>query len=161
MLLEDADDPPTALRTAVVASPHARAGGVTHEIVVGGEPTEVRRARRFVQQLVEGMCSDLADTAVLLTSEVVTNAIIHGRSEARVQVTLGDERVRVEVADDNSRPPAVQATDDDALDGRGLMILTTAADDWGVHPAGIGKVVWFELTCRGAGHAHGCDAAAD
>lgn len=126
----------------------------TGELVVSGDTTEVRRARRFVQDLACGSCAGVCESAVLLTSELVTNAIIHGRSEARLQVRAGAGRIRVEVGDDNSRLPALQTTDDDALDGRGLQILTTVADAWGVYPSDIGKVVWFEVSCAAPGHQH-------
>lgn len=88
------------------------------------------------------------DTAVLLTSETVTNAFTHGRSEARLVVTAHPDRVIVEVADDNSRHPrpAEPDADADALDGRGISILTMLAAGWGVRDDPYGKTVWFEVT---------------
>lgn len=126
----------------------------TGELVISGETSEVRRARRFVADVAAGSCASVGETAVLLTSELVTNAIIHGRSEARLQVWADPRMIRVEVGDDNSRPPALQTTVDAALDGRGLQILTIVADDWGVYPSDIGKVVWFEVACSEPGHQH-------
>lgn len=117
----------------------------TEELVVPPDPRAVRLARRLTGRLcaLVGLDGDARETAVLLTSEVVTNAVTHGRSEARVVVTARPQEVLVEVADDNSRPPVLQPLDDDALDGRGVGLLEVAASAWGVREAPVGKVVWF------------------
>jgi len=78
----------------------------------------------------------------------VTNAFTHGRSEARLSVTIGLERICVEVGDDNSRHPRRAAQDPDALDGRGLTILDMLAAGWGVRDDAYGKIVWFEIDAR-------------
>jgi anti-sigma regulatory factor (Ser/Thr protein kinase) len=110
-------------------------------------PAAVRRARRFVhdQCHAAGINADTSDTAVLLTSEIVTNAFLHGRSAARVTLTAGAERLRVEVGDDNSRLPQRVEPDREALNGRGLAIVDMLAADWGAAQRREGKVVWFEL----------------
>jgi anti-sigma regulatory factor (Ser/Thr protein kinase) len=82
---------------------------------------------------------------VLLTSETVTNAFIHGRSEARLRLVMRPDRIRVEVGDDNSRHPMRAERQDDALDGRGLDILDLVSSSWGVKDDVAGKVVWFEV----------------
>jgi anti-sigma regulatory factor (Ser/Thr protein kinase) len=124
------------------------------KVVLAAEPYAVRRAREVVARcsLAAGLDGDVADTAVLLTSEVVTNAIMHGRSVARLSVTTGPSGVVVEVGDDESRRPHVAEQDDEALNGRGLAIVDALARRWGVRPDGEGKVVWFEV---------GTDAAYD
>lgn len=91
------------------------------------------------------LSSDLTDTAQLLTSELVTNAVIHGRSPVTVTTVLNDGLLRVEVSDDNSRHPEMRLTDDRALDGRGLHIVALLAVRWGVTDQPLGKTVWFEL----------------
>ncbi|MGH3745186.1 MAG: ATP-binding protein [Mycobacteriales bacterium] len=114
---------------------------------VPADTRAVLHARRFTNRVCDqaGVGGDLCDSAVLLTSEVVTNAVIHGRSEARLRVIVGAGRIRVEVGDDNSRHPVLQVEDRDALDGRGLRLLDVVAADWGVRDDDIGKTVWFEL----------------
>ena len=92
-----------------------------------------------------GLSGDLTDTAQLLTSELVTNAVIHGRSPVTVTTVLDDGLLRVEVTDDNSRHPELRLTDDLALDGRGLHIVDLLAARWGVTDQPLGKTVWFEL----------------
>ncbi len=116
----------------------------------GPDLAEVRSARRFVAKecSLAGLCEDASASAVLLTSEVVTNAFIHGRSEARVGVQAGNGTVRVEVADENSRHPQQQSHEQGALDGRGLWILEVTASSWGVRADGMGKIVWFQVTCQ-------------
>ena len=107
----------------------------------------VRQARTFVAAQCRALDLDpeACDSAVLLTSETVTNAFVHGRSEARIQVSSVDGRLRVEVADDNSRHPQAVEEDPDALDGRGVLILETLAASWGVRDDPYGKTVWFEV----------------
>ncbi|MGN6612360.1 MAG: SpoIIE family protein phosphatase [Angustibacter sp.] len=108
----------------------------------------VRRARAFVRQHCQAaeVDHDVCDTMVLLTSETVTNAFIHGRSEARLRLLIRPDAVRIEVGDDNSRHPKRIERQDDALDGRGLDILDLLATRWGVVNDIAGKVVWFEVS---------------
>lgn len=115
-------------------------------------PAAVRRARRFVHDecRAAGFNGDTSDTAVLLTSEIVTNAFLHGRSGARVTLTATDERLRVEVDDDNTFLPQRVEADREALNGRGLAIVDMLAADWGAAQRAAGKVVWFELARRNA-----------
>ena len=117
-----------------------------HETVVT-DLGAVASARGFVRDRCRelGLDPDTVDTVELLTSEVVTNAILHGRSEARLRVSGGPGRLRVEVADENSRHPQPQEADPEALDGRGLAILEMLAARWGVGDRPAGKVVWFEV----------------
>lgn len=120
---------------------------VTATLTLRSDPRAVRQARQLTARLcaAAGFRQEMCDTAVLLTSEVVTNAVTHGRSEARIAVSTGPRGVRVEVGDDNSRPPVLQPHDENALDGRGVGLLDVAASTWGVREEPVGKVVWFEV----------------
>jgi len=109
------------------------------------------RARAFIGQFCASaeLAGELRRTASLLVSELVTNAIVHGRSGAAVDASLrADGVLRVAVTDDSpALLPAVdrqpQAT---AEGGRGLLIVSLLAARWGVVPTtGGGKTVWFEL----------------
>ena len=104
-------------------------------------------ARRFTRRICTEaeLDADAAYTAVLLTSETVTNAVVHGHSEVRLTVAADSRGVRVEAGDDNSRHPVLQASDSDALDGRGIALLEAAATRWGTIDGHYGKVVWFEV----------------
>lgn len=107
----------------------------------------VRLARRFVRdhcdghQLPVGLCDD----AVLLTSELVSNAVLHGRSQVQLQVSRKGRFLHVSVHDENSRHPARVREDPNALDGRGLALVAALASAWGVQDDPTGKAVWFEL----------------
>jgi anti-sigma regulatory factor (Ser/Thr protein kinase) len=111
------------------------------------DPAAVREARGFVRRHLDAYAldADTIDTVVLLTSETVTNALTHGRSEARLTIAVTRARVLVEVGDDNSRHPQRAQPDADALDGRGLAILELLATRWGVRDDAYGKTVWFEI----------------
>ena len=116
-------------------------------VVLAPDLTSVRLARRFVGEVCDaaGVDDDTRAAVVLLTSETVTNAFTHGRSEARLSVRASARSVRVEVGDDNSRHPCLQPDDAEALDGRGVRILAEVATRWGVRVDEVGKVVWFEV----------------
>ena len=107
----------------------------------------VRVARRFVQArcVSLGLSDDRRDDALLLASELVTNAVLHGRSEVCVEVTPRGGGVRIAVLDENSRHPVPVPEDPNALDGRGLALVDALAESWGVEERPMGKAVWFEL----------------
>ncbi len=96
-----------------------------------------------------GLDDDVADTAVLLTSEVVTNALLHTRSgDVAVRAERTPRGLRVAVSDDDHGLPKRRLQAHGALDttGRGVVLLDLLSADWGVdqHP-GDGKTVWFEV----------------
>jgi anti-sigma regulatory factor (Ser/Thr protein kinase) len=111
------------------------------------EPQSVSEARRLTRRVCDdaSLSADLCDTAVLLTSETVTNAVIHAHSVVRLAVTIGPAAVRVEVGDDDSHRPTIRSQSPDAIGGRGVGIVAKAASRWGVERVGDGKIVWFEL----------------
>ncbi|MER8044727.1 ATP-binding protein [Streptomyces sp. NPDC094032] len=88
------------------------------------------------------------DVAELLTSELVTNALIHTDDGAVVTATVVPDQLRVEVRDfvpGLHRTRARVPHADDGTHGRGLVLVQALADSWGVENHGMGKVVWFEL----------------
>jgi anti-sigma regulatory factor (Ser/Thr protein kinase) len=94
---------------------------------------------------------DATQIAILLTSELVTNAIVHGESPVTVAVSWSGEQLRVEVHDRSRFLPApwpvISAVD--AETGRGLLLVDTLATDWGFYRTPGGKVVYFTLACPG------------
>lgn len=109
------------------------------------DPTSAAVARRAVRDACAGTDLDL-DLLVLCTSELVANAVLHGRPPLELAVVVGDEAIRVEVRDGSSRlalrrRPVVA----DTLSGRGLGILQAVAAEWGSEPTATGKVTWFEF----------------
>ncbi len=130
----------------LVREPQGHLLGVT-VLELPAELTSVRTARRALV----GVCrearlsADLVASAELMISEVVTNAVIHGRSAVIVEVVVRGARLRVEVTDDGEGLPRVQPVDDAVASGRGLRIVGMLASDWGVAANTCGKTVWFEL----------------
>ena len=115
------------------------------------EPDSPRLARWWLADLLRRhhLEHDLHD-AVLLASELTTNAVVHGRSGFEIAVSSDDGRLRVEVSDADPGIPQVQWVPAGATSGRGLLIVETLSSDWGVTPLeGGGKTVWFELPLAG------------
>ncbi|WP_432136983.1 MULTISPECIES: ATP-binding protein [unclassified Streptomyces] len=107
----------------------------------------VCEARHAVRELLRHWGRpDETETAELLTSELVTNALVHTGHEAVLTATLGPSGLRVEVRDFVARRPRLRMPDrDDGTHGRGLVLVDSLADAWGVCPHAVGKAVWFEL----------------
>ncbi|MFE9849724.1 ATP-binding protein [Streptomyces sp. NPDC005576] len=90
--------------------------------------------------------TESVETAELLLSEVLTNALIHTRHGAAVTATVEGTRVRVEVRDFASGMPRSYVPNaDDGTHGRGMILVRSLADTWGVEAQVLGKVVWFEV----------------
>jgi anti-sigma regulatory factor (Ser/Thr protein kinase) len=112
-----------------------------------GEAASPGAARSFVNvALGRWGCEHLIEVARLLTSELVTNAIIHEHSEVLLVVGLHQGVVRVEVHDGDHREllviPGQPGPEDTG--GRGLLLVDAMADHWGVEREPTGKYVWFE-----------------
>ncbi|MFD6433219.1 ATP-binding protein [Streptomyces venezuelae] len=111
--------------------------------------SEVRKAlRELLRHWGKPGKSEIAE---LLTSELVTNALVHTDHEAVVTATVGPHGLRVEVRDFvGHRPEPRVPNADDGTSGRGLILVQSLADAWGVRAHGVGKAVWFELDGGGA-----------
>ncbi|HEU4513657.1 MAG TPA: ATP-binding protein [Nocardioidaceae bacterium] len=112
--------------------------------------SSVREARRMIREcLVEAGREDLVDTAELLVSEIVTNALVHAGTYIDVAFTFVSGGLRVEVTDGSPHAPTVRGYGPSAGTGRGLMLLEQMVDDWGVVPDEPGKTVWFQIAAGG------------
>lgn len=120
-------------------------------VTLPATPASARRARHFLAETLERWCvgTGVVDKATLLTSELVTNAVRHGRGLVRLTVRRRAPSVRVEVHDDGPALPAlseVDEVDEAAESGRGLRLVDTLATRWGTERVPHdGKDVWFEL----------------
>ena len=136
-----------ALDAAVARPPSLR-----DELVLAPIPTAAAAARAFVREVCQYWQltlpdNTLVDRAVLLASELVTNAVIHARTELRLRVELRGELLHLAVHDGSPRLlRLVPIPDPEAEGGRGLWLVEQLARAWGVnrHPDG-GKVVWCTL----------------
>jgi len=84
-------------------------------------------------------------TALLLTSELVTNAVKFAVAPFEVCLRAEDGLLRLEVRDRNDGTPRVHHPSPLDIRGRGLWLVDELATRWGSEPDGAGKVVWFEL----------------
>lgn len=127
------------------------------QLEVGPDPAEVGRARRWARSRLigSGIRDDepLAETLILLISELVTNAVVHTGCPAVLRMLFGSAggsgTVRVEVADASCRPPQQRHAEGEDTNGRGLELVDGLADRWGWQPEGAGKRIWCEVD-RGA-----------
>ncbi|MGI5441183.1 ATP-binding protein [Streptomyces shenzhenensis] len=118
----------------------------------------VAQARCLVGTLLAGwgLSDEPADDAILVLSELVTNAIAHsGGSRITCRVHVLGGRVRIEVEDERrgASVPAVREPDVDDQGGRGLLLVSRLSDAWGVGeaPDGKGRVVWADVEYEGNG----------
>jgi anti-sigma regulatory factor (Ser/Thr protein kinase) len=136
------------LLAVMMAGPGAPADAPPKRRTFAGCPRQARRARQFVAGKLNG--SPCTDTAVLLTSELVTNALAHSLSgtEGLFEVIVWRDAagVLVAVVDDGSDGnPAAADADLDSESGRGLGLVAALADRWGHAGGAAGRAVWFLL----------------
>jgi anti-sigma regulatory factor (Ser/Thr protein kinase) len=105
----------------------------------------VAAARGLLRSALDGHPATYTDDAVLMISELVTNAIRHAHTLLRILISIADQTLRVEVSDDDPTLPVAPDPGHDATSGRGLRIVDDLADHWGVTPGAHGKTVWFEI----------------
>lgn len=117
-----------------------------------GAPAAARRALR--EELGDRVPGRVLEDAGLLVSELVTNAVLHGRvgpgSRLGMRVARRDGLVRIEVRDEGQGFAAAGArAGPDDPGGYGLFLVTQIADAWGIAESGDPTTVWFELKHEG------------
>jgi len=121
-------------------------GAAVSEIPLPARPSASRTARRWVTaRLVELRLETLADSVELLTSEVVTNALIHAGTPMVLRMRRAGAGVEIEVQDGSTLPPARRHYSATATTGRGVEVMDSLADAWGWRPGLDGKTVWFQV----------------
>lgn len=108
-----------------------------------------RLARRYLASRAAAWPAGFLDLVLLLTNELVTNAVVHGRTPVELRLVDDGDQIKIEISDGNpdplpgeaGGPPATQQS------GRGLLIVDNLADRWGcrLRRTPPGKTVWFEL----------------
>jgi anti-sigma regulatory factor (Ser/Thr protein kinase) len=110
------------------------------------------RARAWIVEQISDQPAQLVDDALLIASELVTNAVRYGRPEVILALTQLSDGILIEVSDAGDSMPqlAAQPPTEDRLGGRGLVIVASTASDWGVapHDPPPGKTVWVQLFHR-------------
>ncbi|MFH9398197.1 ATP-binding protein [Streptomyces sp. NPDC017638] len=141
------------------ASLQGGAAGRRFRFELAAHPGSVARARRLTQARLSGwsVCADTCDSAALVVSELVTNAIVHTASDRVVcELHDHDDMLRIAVQDEGCAPgephPSPQRPDEEH--GRGLLLVDALCRAWGAQEHGPGLLVWAELPRT-------ADAAAD
>jgi PAS domain S-box-containing protein len=143
--------PPTATREDDLAILVARVRADDPEPGVHRMPFELRPesaalTRGFTAGVLEGAgWHDQVGTAVLLVSELVTNAIRHAQGPCALVVRLGDGAVELSVEDGDPQVPVARESRKLDESGRGLLLVGALADRWGVRAIPGGKAIWFSL----------------
>ena len=113
-------------------------------------PAAAAEARRRVRAAIASWQVPVdQDAALLLTSELVTNAVRHesgqGAQAVMLVISCSRGRLRVDVHDTSRSLPAVADVPADAETGRGLLLVETLSDEWGYYRTSAGKAVYFTL----------------
>ncbi|MFF9209103.1 MULTISPECIES: SpoIIE family protein phosphatase [unclassified Streptomyces] len=111
-------------------------------------PQAVGHARRFARRSLRswGVPSSDADAALLVVSELVTNALVHTEGQVRLSLTLVNHRLRIAVTDASPRTPVKPTSIGwEATGGRGILLVEAVSDAWGTVPVSGGKQVWSEI----------------
>lgn len=110
------------------------------------DPREVARARRLVRgRLLDWELPDAVEAAELMVSELVTNAVKHGRTHHIGLRLVRTGALLCEVSDDEPAPATLMGATPYDESGRGLVLVSSLAREWGTSTTGRGKTVWFEL----------------
>jgi anti-sigma regulatory factor (Ser/Thr protein kinase) len=130
-----------------VADPLAVRAGFQRQLTLSADPISAGLGRGFVALSLRPLVrQDVVDTALLLVSELINNAIVHARTGLVLTVRQADRRIRIEVRDGRALAlsgPVRRAVDSEG--GRGLALIDALADAWGSDQDAEGKSVWFEL----------------
>lgn len=111
----------------------------------------VGAARALLAEVLDGFADgtgarpEVADAALLMVSELVTNAVLHSRGLLRLEITAQDGVLHVGVVDDAPGPPTPRDPAPDAVGGRGLRIVDALAQEWGFTRGAGSKTVWFRV----------------
>lgn len=125
--------------------------GIEATLFLPAEAASVAKARAFVRALLrQWNAAGFEEPAVLLVSELVTNAVLHSATPSTVEVRLNTGILWIGIADGSAVIPAPKRYGVEAATGRGLQLVERIASRWGVSRSDSGKVVWFELSDESA-----------
>jgi serine phosphatase RsbU (regulator of sigma subunit)/anti-sigma regulatory factor (Ser/Thr protein kinase) len=133
---------------AVLAVERAVALSRSATMLVAAEPTSPSRVRQWMSARLRewSVPEPVIGAAILCTSELTTNALLHAGTPAQVHIDLSAERLLVSVADTGTRGSVTRArTDALSSRGRGLGLIEELTDTWGTDPTVRGSTVWFEM----------------
>jgi anti-sigma regulatory factor (Ser/Thr protein kinase) len=143
-MLTRVDEPPddVTLLLAQIPGPPLSSAAIT----LPAEPRSVTAGRRFVgKTLAEWGHAEHVDTACLLVSEILTNAVSHARAPVGLRVHRSAREIVTEISDSSPHLPLRRLANPDDESGRGLMLVDALATEWGTRPGTAGKTVWFTI----------------
>ncbi|MFF4399569.1 PAS domain S-box protein [Streptomyces sp. NPDC001480] len=143
-LLPDADGHNDDVTLLLAQLPAAPLAAVTTDLAA--TPASVPEGRAFLNRtLTSWECAAAADDALLLLSETLTNAVQHAEGPLGLRLCRTATDLTVEVSDRSPHLPQPRLASEDEESGRGLFLVRTLADSWGVRPTDEGKTTWFTL----------------
>jgi anti-sigma regulatory factor (Ser/Thr protein kinase) len=120
---------------------------LTNRLALHGVPAAPRIARRGLELWLREVGCTNRDDALLVVSELVTNAVVHGRGDPVVVMEYTDDRIRLEVHDEDSSPPVRREPGPGDPGGFGLNIVDQLSEEWGWATTATGKMVWCHVFC--------------
>ncbi|MFJ2783939.1 ATP-binding protein [Streptomyces sp. NPDC093249] len=120
-------------------------GGIGFEAVMPPERERVAETRRSTAAwLTRWNIPVETDAVVLIVSELVTNAIVHGKGTVRLRVLYKRSTLWIGVTDESTVPPQLKNAGDNDVGGRGLFLVDALAKEWGT----TGRMTWAILAGR-------------
>jgi anti-sigma regulatory factor (Ser/Thr protein kinase) len=121
----------------------------SHDAVLSPRASNVARARAFTRDhLEQHHLPYLVDDVRLVVSELVTNAVVHARTQIVVTIQGMPSCVRLQVTDRSTEAPAPRLAHDADVGGRGLQVVERYASDWGTELGDNDKSVWALFPTR-------------
>jgi len=125
------------------------------------EPRSATRARQLTREQLAASCPEQAvEVAALLVTELVSNAILHARTDIVLIVDVAPGRVVLRVRDGSHIAPVVRSYGSEAATGRGIALVEQLASEWGVERSDEGKEVWCRIDYDTATDAPSANEAA-
>jgi serine phosphatase RsbU (regulator of sigma subunit)/anti-sigma regulatory factor (Ser/Thr protein kinase) len=122
-----------------------------YELELSSEADAVAKARQFASSTLAGSSELLLADVGLVVTELVTNAVLHGRPPIRLVVEPRGAGAHVEVFDAGPRPPLRIRDAGQSMTGRGLALVAALSTAWGVKQEDDGKLVWSDIPAEGIG----------
>lgn len=140
--------PPLFDSNRMSSQAEVRQGSLLLDVPLRVAPSVPAESRHAINSVLGDLDPSVRQAFVLISNELVTNAVVHARRPKWLRVRQGAGSLRVEVADSTSQGPLLRSPTPQQPHGRGMALVVALADDWGVDFLPDGKVVWAELALR-------------
>ncbi|RZQ60512.1 ATP-binding protein [Amycolatopsis suaedae] len=122
------------------------------DLALTADPAAAARARAAVEPVLRRLdaTTETTEIVLLLVTELVSNAVLHGEPPLSLRLSSREGRVRIEMTDGSSRRPVVREQSPDRPHGRGMILVQALAGRWAVDQRPGGKTVWAELPLAAA-----------